>query len=115
MGAFEAAVETARKKGKPFIAYSWMCNCYSDGQRDHGWLVVTLGEQQVQLTESYYRAKGRKPPEPLDRGKVNIRPTKYEADIARLRKQMRLKTVLYGAEDGSIVHEEKYDDWGNLI
>lgn len=115
MQSFDGAVEAAKNRGLPFIAYSWRCNCYCDGQRDDGWLVVSLGEQMVQLTESYYRAKGKKPPERLDKGKVNIRATKYEGDIAKLRKQRRLRKVLYGAEDGSIVREENYDDWGDLI
>lgn len=112
---FEAALEAAKNRGKPFIAYAWRCNFYRDGQRDDGWLVVSLGEQWVHLTDSYYHAKGMKPPEPLGTGKVNIKATKYERDIEKLRSQGRLKSVLYGAEDGSIVHEEKYDDWGNLI
>lgn len=115
MKTFDVAVEAAKKRGKPFIAYSWRCNCYCDGQLDDGWLVVSLGEQMVQLTDAYYRNKGKKPPDPLGKAKVNIRATKYEGDIAKLRKQRRLRKVLYGAEDGSVVREENYDDWGYLI
>lgn len=107
--AFRAAVQSAKNRKKPFIAYSWKPDMFRSGQHDSGFLVVSLGEHEVPYTltpaQERQKALGKKFPATKT---VDIKPDKYEKDIEKLRKQGRLCRLAYGDDEGRVIKEEEY-------
>lgn len=109
-GAFNVAIGAAINRRRPFIAYQWVCNNYVDGQKDSGFLVVSLGEAEVKRVLTAAQAKQEEqgkvfPPTMM----ITVKPDKYLKDIEKLRKQGRLRRLIIGDKNGEIEKDESYD------
>lgn len=109
MTAFEACVQKAVARKRPFLAYEWRANMFCDGQHSSGHLVVSLGEAEVPrvLTpkQREQEALGKKFSKAM---RITVKPDKYERDVLLLRRQGRLTRLIRGGEEGGIVEDEVY-------